>query len=110
MMGCPLCAGAGPLTKEDLVPSWIRRDVLRRYRPAPADIPPRFVLRICATCNSNLGRKFEDPAAPILKKLIAGDPLSLDLSEQHIVARWIAKTTLIGLLKTMAPGLSARLC
>ena len=102
---CPLCAGPGPLTKEDLVPSWIRRDVLRRYRLAQGDIPRRFVLRICATCNGNLGRCFEDPAAPILKKLIAGRSLSLELPEQQVVSRWIAKTTLIGLLKTTSPGL-----
>jgi hypothetical protein len=63
---------------------------------------------ICEQCQRRLARHFENPAAVIIKPMLAGQPVSLSPDQQLIVARWVVKTELLRLAKdaehpTIAP-------
>lgn len=61
-------------------------------------LPARVKLRICRSCNESLGRMFESPLAPTLKRFVSGAPVVLDVGTQISIGAWIAKTSLLGLL------------
>lgn len=93
---CPLCSRPGPLTDEDLVPTWARRYLIQSFGPFPGGKAPRRVkMRICATCNGRLGRRFEAPAAHLLKPMVGGEPITLSTQEQSRVGSWAIKTSLM---------------
>jgi hypothetical protein len=60
------------------------------------DFPPRIKIRICAECNSEMGRVYEKPTAPILRQLICGQsPVELDPRSQTLIGRWSIKTIIL---------------
>lgn len=59
------------------------------------------VNRTCTPCNNWLGVKFEDRAAPLIRKLDTGTPHVLTAGEQRLLASWVYKTTLM--LECMKP-------
>lgn len=93
---CPICGKRRQMTKEDVVPSWLRQEFIRR--------DPRYggtrrvVLRICAVCNRAFG-KFEQGARDLLIAMTGGQPVRLSPQSQVIVARWITKIVLMHALR-----------
>jgi len=50
---------------------------------------------VCHECNTGWMHDLEDRAAPILKPMIRGNPHTLDLDQQIIVATWATKTAMV---------------
>ena len=95
---CPLCGERRKLTNEDLEPIWLRNVVLQLVGQISGPAPARLKIRICGTCNSSLGRRFEAKAAPLIKPMVMGERVQLTPREQVTVSWWIVKTALLGLL------------
>jgi hypothetical protein len=95
---CPLCLGRRhPSTVEDYLPQWLRKaDLTARPVPAGEQLPEKFKTRICKKCNAHLGKKFENPAAPLLKPVVGSDAtLTWDADDQATIAHWFIKTNLM---------------
>jgi hypothetical protein len=95
---CPICRRLGPLTNEDIFPTWLRKEVLSTLSEGRTQAPPRIKVRICETCNKTMGQKFEQTAAPLLKTILAGEALSLTPKVQQVLSAWLTKTALLGCL------------
>ena len=89
---CPLCLTKGRLTREDAIPVWLRKVTLEGSGLPRRDWPPKLTIQICESCNSQLGRRHEDPVSKILKPLVAGKLTTLDPGEQRAIASWVLKT------------------
>jgi len=60
------------------------------------EFPPRIKIRICAECNSQMGKVYEESTAPILKPLIAGQSFTgLTPRSQSLIGRWCIKTIML---------------
>lgn len=94
---CPICGDRTQLTFEDIVPTWLRKETLQ-LSGRSGQLPPRVKLRICRDCNEELGRRFESPLSPLLKRMVIGDTVMLDSAAQGSIGAWIAKTSLLSLL------------
>jgi hypothetical protein len=55
---------------------------------------------VCASCNNGWMAWMEGTARPILIPMIAGQPTSLTMEQQRVVARWVAKTAMVFQLAT----------
>lgn len=86
---CRLCGEVRQLTYEDVYPTWMRKFVRRNLMAADQRVPDKVTLRACNDCNRELGEKFENPVAPILKPLVAGQRVTLDPDELRTVASWL---------------------
>ena len=53
------------------------------------------VKRVCGTCNSGWMSSLEATARPLLTRMIGGDVLVLDETQQRLVATWAVKTALM---------------
>lgn len=93
---CRLCDGSGPLTDEDIVPMWARRQVLALTGQDGPAAPPRVKVRICRACNGRLGRVFENDAPTLIGPLVAGDAVTLTRRDQIRLGSWLTKCTLLG--------------
>jgi hypothetical protein len=93
---CPICLTVGPLTDEDIVPTWMRRFLVSRYAVPGEQAPPRSKMRICRRCNETLGRRYENDARENLMPLLNGDPATLPPRQQSAAGRWMIKTTMLG--------------
>lgn len=60
---------------------------------------PSQLLSICRRCNSEMGEKFDDPTAPILKPMMDGYEVTLTPQAQVRVATWLLKYVLLGTLQ-----------
>lgn len=102
---CKLCLGPGPLTDEDITPTWVRKHVKSNYIEAErTQLPPRHKMRICRTCNGNLGAMFDNRSAHLIRRLIDGETLTLDTVEQSQVAGWAAKFVMMTCFGDSRPG------
>ncbi|MDT0215523.1 hypothetical protein Q9R29_16660 [Rothia sp. ARF10] len=52
-------------------------------------MPPKLTVRACMECNADLGQKFENPAAPLLKPLVVGDLAEFTPAQLRSVAAWL---------------------
>jgi hypothetical protein len=101
---CPICLRQSSLTDEDITPTWARKHLIRSYGPFPgAQAPRRHKFRICMQCNGQLGRRFEEPVAPILKHAIDGIKLRLSMADQRAIGSWVVKTTMLTCLADSTP-------
>lgn len=107
--GCVFCGGS-PLTKEHVLPRWLRHHL--DYAPQTAtwttrpdgslnsalSIPvipgERTVRMVCATCNNGWMSKLETRAEPALRHLIVGRP-TLTHGQRQILASWSLKTAMM---------------
>lgn len=90
---CPVC-GANPAnTKEDLVPQWYRNRLKKAIAEDGMEIVGQFpsvLMPMCSVGDGMYGRKFENPAAPILSPMmIDGQGIDLNVGQQLTVSRWI---------------------
>jgi hypothetical protein len=104
---CVFC-GATPLTKEHVLPQWLRdalgvsqlrvryirhtRDTLRHH-DGPAFLEQVRV--VCATCNNGWMNDLEESVRQFLPTLITGRQVLIEEAEQRALARWSLKTMLM---------------
>jgi hypothetical protein len=109
---CVLCGGRGKLTREDVLPNWVRSYAAQyaeerapggsfagtAYGKERADqpLPPPIVARmVCQTCNGWMNGTFETTARPHLIALMERTATQLAEESVSAVARWINKTALV---------------
>jgi hypothetical protein len=101
---CPLCGSTtGPFNYEDSIPEWVRARTAKQGpflayedgKRSVKDRPRRFRTPVCRSCNDWMNTEFENPAIDLLKELFTGWTRTLAMTEQRIVARWVAKTALM---------------
>lgn len=100
---CPICLNRGPLTDEDILPSWARRQMLAEFPPSTKVAPARIKIRICQRCNERLGVQVEQPSSDVLKPLLAGDSALVGPSQHEIIARWVVKVSLLEAFASSRP-------
>lgn len=94
---CRLCARPGYITSEDIVPTWLRKHIIRTYGPFPDGRAPRRIkTRICRSCNGGLGRLFENSAPRLIRPLVDGEDVNLTPDQQSFLGGWITKTSIMG--------------
>jgi hypothetical protein len=109
---CVLCGSQGKLTKEHVLPNWLRK-YASQYAAGEAPsggfsgsaygkahsglpLPPPIVVRmVCEQCNGWMSDTFEVSAKPHLIALIEGTVTHLDANAVSAVARWINKSALM---------------
>lgn len=84
---CYLCLTTAKITREDVVPSWVRRTLLAGM-PKGYATPARYVMPLCQPCNHSLGARFENWAALKLKPMVLGEVITLDRDDQTRIAAW----------------------
>ena len=69
---------------------------------------PSVLIPMCKSCNSLLGRRYENEAAPILGPMMDGEARLLSPSDQELIGSWVIKTLLVGaLIEGTGPGRAA---
>ena len=107
-MACVLCASSDDLTDEDVIPKWLLRgfDVKgpatmtsREEAGEPHEISTLRHFQVtledglCRKCNNKLLGGLEQLVKPILKPMaVQGQPTTLDLPAQRLLATWAVKT------------------
>ncbi|MFD8685378.1 hypothetical protein [Streptomyces sp. NPDC059651] len=104
---CVFCGGT-PLTKEHVLPRWLKvamdptvRTVryirLSQDSVQHHDAPPlnEQVKVVCSDCNSGWMNQLEEDVRQFLPDLIRGLPCTLDLVRQRSLASWTLKTILM---------------
>jgi hypothetical protein len=118
---CVFCGGI-PLTEEDILPRWLRRQLAsgwlyqpefekspRKPTPWRVNLPTFKVKAVCVTCNGGWMRTLQNEAKPWLEQMIWGNSVELPPIGQGTVASWAAMTTTMMLVKSEAtPRESAR--
>lgn len=113
---CIFCANQATLTREHVLPQWLRSlpvgegpFTIRRisetgqatdYKSRGVDIVARAV---CGTCNGGWMSDLEVTAMPLLSPMITGGRRSMAPDEQDVVSRWAAKTAIMILYATQPP-------
>lgn len=92
---CPICDELEEPNKEDVLPRWLREE---QTRLGTQQVSGTF-LRIGKRCNSELGRKLEQPASSLIKPMLGGTPQTLDPDHQELVAKWVVKTAALYALR-----------
>ncbi|MGW3291491.1 hypothetical protein ACWDR3_43370 [Streptomyces sp. NPDC001002] len=105
--GCVFCGGT-PLTKEHVLPRWLKvalDPTVRRHRYIALsngavrqhDAPPldSQVKIVCSGCNSGWMNQLEENVRHFLPDLIRGNPCALNAVEQRALAAWSLKTMLM---------------
>ncbi|NYV74549.1 hypothetical protein [Streptomyces sp. UH6] len=105
--GCVFCGGT-PLTKEHVLPRWLKvalDPTVRRHRyiALSGDVtrqhvaPPlnEQVKVVCSGCNSGWMNQLEEDVRSFLPDLIRGKPHDLDLEAQKALGSWSLKTMLM---------------
>ncbi|MFD5711316.1 hypothetical protein ACFWHW_13115 [Streptomyces pharetrae] len=104
---CVFCGGT-PLTKEHVLPRWlkvaldptVRRhqyvrlsvDTVRHHQAPPLNEQVKVV---CSECNSGWMNQLEENVRRFLPDLIRGNPCDLDAEAQRALAAWSLKTMLM---------------
>jgi hypothetical protein len=83
------------MTAEDILPLWLRKELLSLYPVTGPDGPRRLKLRICSDCNGRLSARFETPVSKMLKPVVRGQPRAFTFDERRLLAAWLLKTTLL---------------
>lgn len=111
-MPCFFCARDAKLTREHVIPRWLRgplRDTVRWeigawYRTefelerTPAiqrRQTDQILRRVCGPCNSGWMSDLEVEVRPLLEPLIAGEVLVVSASDQELLRRWALKTAAV---------------
>ncbi|WP_413757214.1 hypothetical protein [Streptomyces sp. MMBL 11-3] len=104
---CVFCGGT-PLTKEHVLPRWLKvalDPAVRRHRyvrvssgtiqqhdSTPLDAQVKIV---CPECNSGWMNQLEEDVRRFLPDLIQGNPRTLDMEAQRALVSWSVKTMLM---------------
>jgi hypothetical protein len=113
---CAFCGGPG-LTGEHVWPEWIerllpgagdftlsrsstRRPGVRTWSTRSLDVR---VKQICCGCNTGWMSDLEGAARPLLAPMIRGEPTSVGVSVQQVVATWATKTAMMLCYTTTPP-------
>lgn len=80
------------MTDEDVLPQWLRTVLLDRVPGLSAPALPRVKLRVCEACNRQSNRAFEEPARPVIKRMLSGTPFVLSTEDARHVGLWALKT------------------
>lgn len=104
---CVFCGGT-PLTKEHVLPRWLKvalDPAVRRHRYVRLSVdtvrhheaPPlnEQVKVVCSECNSGWMNQLEENVRRFLPDLIRGNPCDLDAGAQQALAAWSLKTMLM---------------
>ncbi|MCM1941764.1 hypothetical protein NC239_26555 [Streptomyces sp. G3] len=104
---CVFCGGT-PLTKEHVLPRWLKvafDPTVRRHRyirmsgeaARQHEAPPLHeqVKVVCSDCNSGWMNQLEEDVRTFLPDLIRGNPCHLDTEAQRALASWSLKTMLM---------------
>lgn len=123
-VGCEWC-GRRPLTREHLIPRWLRDLLHARWgdefgldisievsnehgvtggRSHAAPLPEMVVKAVCTNCNSGWMAELESAVRPVLSRMVTGESVHLDERAQADLARWAAKTAI--LVGHYLPGLT----
>lgn len=102
------CGQAGSLSKEHVVPRWLRKDLqiagpVREFRGAAhageAETLAVVFHEVCVRCNNGWMEALETAARPVLKPLLLGaapgTSRELDPGQQAVLATWAVKTALL---------------
>jgi hypothetical protein len=110
---CAFCGSSGPLTKEDAWPRWLNKAfpkpppgvaldisldgeaITRASRRTVTGYNTARVPGFCRNCNNGWMSQLEHSAAPLLLPMIRGEHVTLDASEQALIAAWVTKTALV---------------
>jgi hypothetical protein len=109
---CVFCGFKGKLTAEHVLPKWMQTIGLhleplhheagpmnRTGRSLGVSVPfTRTVTDVCQTCNGGWMSALEKGVMDALAPLIRGEPASVPAHAQAIIATWIQKTALVGML------------
>lgn len=107
---CRVCGHTETINTEDVLPQWHRRHAtsvapgspftgtLASGAPFNAPVPFQITVNVGQACNSWMGATFEKPAKRAMLPLIDGLAHTIDVAEQEIIARWVAKTALMNAL------------
>lgn len=104
---CVFCGGT-PLTKEHVLPRWLKValdptvgrhryirlsvDTVRRHDAPPLNDQVKVV---CSNCNSGWMNQLEENVRGFLRDLIQGTPCVIDAEAQLALASWSLKTLLM---------------
>jgi hypothetical protein len=112
---CMWC-GRSPVTNEHLVPQWVSA-IVSVVSPSDDGYDTRLVVSdgreqelqfdfassllniavkaVCTQCNSGWMNSLENEVRPVLGPLIRGEDVLLDVAKQLVLARWMAKTSVL---------------
>jgi hypothetical protein len=112
---CPVCIDRRADTKEDVVPQWAR-DEYAKFGEYSGGLPS-VLMPMCSICNGQFGRNFENFAAPIMRRMVSGEPvangrhLTLTPTQQTIIGEWTIKTLLLTYLaRSQGPADKLEMC
>lgn len=105
---CVFCGDSGNLTNEDAWPRWLIRHIVKKgtqvnqrwgNQEGLTGFTSRrqnvMVRRVCSTCNNGWMSDLETIAKPLLLPWIDGQRTRLVYDEQHAIATWAVKTTMM---------------
>jgi hypothetical protein len=107
-VGCSFC-GSEELTSIDLFPQWVRAihptpnntstislglqsSKSRRYETRPTGMR---VKQLCAACKNGWISRLDVAASEILKPILDGDRVELQLANRTVVSAWMTKTAML---------------
>jgi hypothetical protein len=130
-MPCFFCMRDAKLTREHVIPRWLRGPLADTPRwesamwyrtefsmdsspPLRKRLTDQVLRRVCGTCNSGWMSDLEVEVRPLLEPLIAGEVLVVSGSDQELLRRWALKTAaalgpLQGAADAVSPELRLRL-
>lgn len=88
---CPICSKHVKSTKDHVIPSWLRKDLVHLGLGA---VGPSILL-ICTSCNGSLGKQFEDQAPDLIKPMLRRQEVDLNPGQQALLAGWLCKTSVL---------------
>lgn len=111
-MPCFFCARDAKLTREHVIPRWLRgpladtprweKDMWYRTEFSMDSSPAlqqrrtdQILRRVCGSCNSGWMSDLEVEVRPLLEPLIAGEVLVVSGSDQELLRRWALKTAAV---------------
>jgi hypothetical protein len=108
---CIFCGRDDEPSNEDAWPKWLTAllkipdgltqttyiattDGFQRQLPTTDKVPARLTRAVCLRCNNGWLSRLEDRTRPVLAPLVIGEPCSLSIANQELLATWAIKTAL----------------
>ena len=98
---CPLCL-ARPADTRGRYAQWARKRN-RKLGDYLGGQVPSVLSRMCKSCSSLLGCRYENEAARSLGPMMDGEARLLSPSDQELIGSWVIKTLLVGALDPKVP-------
>lgn len=111
-MSCFFCTRDAKLTREHVIPRWLRRPLadtprwesnmwyqsefsLESSSPIRRRLTDQILRRVCGPCNSGWMSDLEVEVRPLLEPLIAGEVLAVSAEDKELLRRWALKTAAV---------------